>query len=854
MKTFAVILIAISVINTASEPSYGRLIDVPRDFQTIQAGIDNAQAGDTVLVAPGVYRENLVVRRAILLVSRILTTNNPTYIDSTIVDGNAADCCISLEEGSGSTVVRGFTIRNGRQDYGGGVDCRQNTSPRLEYLLITGNRANIYGGGIYATSGVSLNLYRALIVGNRAASFDGAGARLTEFRSAILNHCTVADNDGGNGISFNGWSGEISLRNSIFYGNSNPQLMFNHNSDRNIDLAFCDVENGENGIRSNVNLGYDWDDGNILNDPLFIDPDAGDYRLQDGSPCIDAGDPQGEPDPDGSRADMGALPCPTLFRAHFAGDVKDSETNLPLPNASVFIRANGGRIACQIAADSLGEWDEWIQSYYLDSLEVFHFNISSAGYIADDFEIEVSAGDSLWLDTFLDHSEFRSDPDSLAIQIDSASSAQFAVNIINDGNGPLVWQAVARTDSDAGVAPWALRDSLPVSEITGDSRIEGVIFDGESFYCAGANDDAPNLIYHLDREGRLLDTLVQPGHSVYGFKDLAWDGELIWGSGEDSVYALRRDGAVVHRWWGVYNPINNIAFDTEENILWASVLVNDIIAFDRSGNYLGRRIERRNLRIDGLAYFADDPDSAGLYAVVVPGNLQPPQIHKFDTRTGAARLVHTFPDSSSDFNGAYICRNYDRYQGWVLMTIANRPPRAGGDQIHVRQLLPNNEWLTIEPDSGEIPAGDDMDISVNLRTVAENSKWAFARGEYSGEILFIHNGFGDSAVIPVNLTVTAPNAAAQNNFEIPILFDILSLFPNPFNSTANIFYNISQTGYVSLIIYDITGREVMTLIDENRRPGKYFVELNARNLASGLYLARLNSGRQTAVRKLMLLK
>ncbi|HEX9973444.1 MAG TPA: T9SS type A sorting domain-containing protein, partial [bacterium] len=66
--------------------------------------------------------------------------------------------------------------------------------------------------------------------------------------------------------------------------------------------------------------------GNIDTDPMFVNPDNSDFRLQPGSPCIDAGDPTSPLDPDGTRADMGALPF------YHPSAVNDSEEN-QIPNS-----------------------------------------------------------------------------------------------------------------------------------------------------------------------------------------------------------------------------------------------------------------------------------------------------------------------------------------------------------------------------------------------------------------------------------------------------------------------------------------------------------------------------------------
>jgi hypothetical protein len=73
-----------------------------------------------------------------------------------------------------------------------------------------------------------------------------------------------------------------------------------------IGVDFSDIEGGRDGIALVGNAGMYWNPGNIDSDPLFIDPDNGDFHLTEDSPCIDAGAPESPHDPDNTRADMGA--------------------------------------------------------------------------------------------------------------------------------------------------------------------------------------------------------------------------------------------------------------------------------------------------------------------------------------------------------------------------------------------------------------------------------------------------------------------------------------------------------------------------------------------------------------------
>lgn len=82
----------------------------------------------------------------------------------------------------------------------------------------------------------------------------------------------------------------------------------------------------------------------------------------------------------------------------------------------------------------------------------------------------------------------------------------------------------------------------------------------------------------------------------------------------------------------------------------------------------------------------------------------------------------------------------------------------------------------------------------------------------------------------------------------------LDVYPNPFNPTANIQFNIVNKGLVTLKIYDVLGREVSVLLNEEKLPGNYSVQFNGSGMASGLYFCRLTSGNYEKTEKLQLLK
>jgi hypothetical protein len=81
-------------------------------------------------------------------------------------------------------------------------------------------------------------------------------------------------------------------------------------------------------------------------------------------------------------------------------------------------------------------------------------------------------------------------------------------------------------------------------------------------------------------------------------------------------------------------------------------------------------------------------------------------------------------------------------------------------------------------------------------------------------------------------------------------------FPNPFNSSTKIRFFVYKEELVTIKLYDILGREISTVLEENKVPGEYEIEINSDNLnlSSGIYFYLMKAGEKQSMRKLLLLK
>ncbi|HOC94586.1 MAG TPA: DUF1565 domain-containing protein [Candidatus Cloacimonadota bacterium] len=178
------------------------------DFTHIQAAIDASASGDTILVYPGRYYENINYSgKSICIASLELSTGNPAYRDSTIIDGNNNGSCVMAVSYENNASIYGFTIchgsgysfmQNGAMiSKGGGFRLKYTNNFQINNCIITDNSASV-GGGIQINQG-TMNL-KDTIITNNSASYSAGGISFESDSNCTfdsVNRCSIYENYAG---------------------------------------------------------------------------------------------------------------------------------------------------------------------------------------------------------------------------------------------------------------------------------------------------------------------------------------------------------------------------------------------------------------------------------------------------------------------------------------------------------------------------------------------------------------------------------------------------------------------------------------------------------------------------------
>ncbi len=266
--------------------------------------------------------------------------------------------------------------------------------------------------------------------------------------------------------------------------------------------------------------------------------------------------------------------------------------------------------------------------------------------------------------------------------------------------------------------------------------------------------------------------------------------------------------------------------------------------------------------IDGLGYdYSLGPGDRRIVLASGPFNLNPGDTQDVVVGTvggiGSDRLSSV---AMMKFNDTFVQNTFD-----ALFVVPNRPPPqphlSGNDTTNV-PVNPTLTWnsvpgaiayrVQVSLSRDFIPTVSDSsgitDTTITIASLSYNTKY-YCRVS----AIFVDGGgaFSD----PLGFTTEPTNSISAPVKIVPKEFTLHQNYPNPFNPVTTIEFSLEEDGKVVLKVFDILGHEVATLIDSDMKSGiLYQIRFDASQLSTGLYLYRLESGKNVLVKKLLLMK
>ncbi len=233
------------------------------------------------------------------------------------------------------------------------------------------------------------------------------------------------------------------------------------------------------------------------------------------------------------------------------------------------------------------------------------------------------------------------------------------------------------------------------------------------------------------------------------------------------------------------------------------------------------------------------------WAAVIKSNLSPKNISQpgvFTLPTGSYGYFYDAGGPGADYTSN-------------MNAITTVKPEIINDKISVSftyfQTNNSNDYLEIH-DGSSIT---DPLLGTYSGTTNPGTKTSTASdGSLTFKFISDANNYVGSGWGAVLTTIPGPTGITDEQNKIPSEYSLNQNYPNPFNPTTTIKYSIPKTSNVELKVFDILGSEVAELVNEEKPAGNYTVNFNASRLPSGIYFYRIEAGKFTTTKKLILLK
>ena len=865
------------------------IISIPEDQSTIQGGINISVDGDTVLVQPRTYFENINFNgKAITVASLYLTTLDTTYISETIIDGSDPvnyhyGSCATFNSGEeNDSELVGFSLINGSgyyfyygghalSWYGGGIYCAY-SNPVLKNLRISNNVA-MNGGGIYCNQ--SDPILENLIISNNSSfafSANGGGIYCKNNSSPTFENVTIANNYSerwGAGISFGNSTANIENIN-IFNNHADEIGGGFHSYNSELDLENITITSNSS---SNI-CGGIYCQSSVLN---F----SNDNRCSIYSNTIS--------DSRGYGADIYLISCdyvdvildtftvmtPTDYYAtpidSLCFDILHSSEN-DLINSDLYVAVDGDNTNSGTTPEEPLKTIKYALSrIYSDSLNVNTIHLA-AGVYSDStngeiFPIQWSSFVNLSgieaTNTILDAHGFRD-----VINFDRVNLALIENISITGANG-------------SGIECYKSDISLNNLQITNNGLSEYV--EGSGIYCSESNINIKNATISQNNSGS------NPGGGIFcdsnSFLNLenvvisennAYSAGGIY-SGPNSFLFLKNVTVSYNLGGGIAcgngNFHNVIVTDNSSGCgishggnspgYWENVLISNNGAAYRGGGISlhGEHYLKNVAVINNTAEYG----GGGISCSWADVNLINTTIAQNTSADGSGGAIYCSSGSNITLINSVIWENF-YYEVYFNPEYSTNSITVSYSDIQYGQnsILTNNNgtlnWLegNLDDDPLFMNTGDhpyslqDLSPCINMG-IPDTTGLNLPEFDLAGNPRVYGGRIDMGAYENQNVVVNV------NNEIIPLLTELKQNCPNPFNPETKISFSIPEYSKVDLSIYNIKSQKVKELVKNQLSAGQHSVIWDGKDnhnnpVSSGIYLYKLKTNNYEKTKKMILLR
>ncbi len=432
-----------------------------------------------------------------------------------------------------------------------------------------------------------------------------------------------------------------------------------------------------------------------------------------------------------------------------------------------------------------------------------------------------------------------------ALQLRHETTDRFA--IANRGIGRLDFN-LKKVDPD-GSDPGLEFDRLyPVSDILGledYSRIRGVCFGDSLLYVCSQHQI--HVITRDGEEARRLRALENVEYSSIANGEAFLLALIKNNANEYRIDQMDFDGNLlrtIHLPDEIEEISGAVGFNSRDNTIFVDG-VDCINEISMDGEFL-REIDIQLLganieSLNGVAWHENDFSNMPLY-FVFRGADHSYYLAKKNPDGRETRIVgEMVQDQNAPCFEAAV--GLDWNPGTINLAFIQGLGRTGFN-VHIYEYGPDARYLTSNLVDGSIQPGEAQDVELTFNS------GDFPFGEYSCALRIDHNAGADPIALPVALTIS-DDAAIDEDEVIVNNFKLHPPYPNPFNSSLNIKYQLDRQGPVELTVFDIHGREIVQFSVENQPKGAHSYAWE--NVVAGVYFVKLTAGKKSAVRKVVCL-